>query len=100
MCTAWDDIARNATESLVDGTAVLAHGRITEIKDTTICLSIHDLGLSLRHRIAYTEAGLSGAHTPTPPSSPHHWWEKQPTHHEPGPANAPTTGTSLLHTSS
>ncbi|MEU5076016.1 single-stranded DNA-binding protein [Streptomyces asoensis] len=29
VCTAWDDIARNATESLVDGTAVLAHGRIT-----------------------------------------------------------------------
>ncbi|MFI6340744.1 single-stranded DNA-binding protein [Streptomyces sp. NPDC050535] len=73
VCTAWDDIARNATESLVSGTAVLVRGRITEIKDNAIRLSVDDLGVSLREHIAYTDAGLPGpgaAAPVTPPPAP------------------------------
>ncbi|WP_405764534.1 single-stranded DNA-binding protein [Streptomyces sp. NBC_00080] len=94
VCTAWDDLARNATESLVNGSAVLIHGRITEIKDNTIRLSIDDLGLSLRNRIAYTEAGLPGPAAAAPvnrppteqdaakratsrPGNPPSWWEER-----------------------
>ncbi|MFE9769781.1 single-stranded DNA-binding protein [Streptomyces sp. NPDC005808] len=70
VCTAWGDIARNATESLVSGSAVLVRGRITEIKDNAIRLSVDDLGLSLRERIAYTEAGLPGPGAAAPVSPP------------------------------
>ncbi|MFF9244567.1 single-stranded DNA-binding protein [Streptomyces sp. NPDC014776] len=58
VCTAWRDLARNATESLTGGVTVLVKGRITEIKDNSIYLSVDDLGLSLRQRIAYTETSL------------------------------------------
>jgi single-strand DNA-binding protein len=54
ICTAWRDLASNATESLVDGVNVLVKGRITAIKDDSIYLSVDDLGISLRRRIAYT----------------------------------------------
>ncbi|WP_331740690.1 single-stranded DNA-binding protein (plasmid) [Streptomyces sp. NBC_00015] len=94
VCTAWGDLARNATESLVNGSAVLVRGRITEIKDNAIRLSIDDLGLSLRERIAYTEAGLPGPGAAAPvnrppteqdaakratsrPGNPHSWWEER-----------------------
>ncbi|WP_331733930.1 single-stranded DNA-binding protein (plasmid) [Streptomyces sp. NBC_00080] len=93
VCTAWGDLARNTTESLVNGSAVLVHGRITEIKTNAIRLSIDDLGLSLRDRIAYTEAGLPGPAAaapvnppPTPqpteratsrPGNPPGWWEER-----------------------
>ncbi|MFI8221306.1 single-stranded DNA-binding protein [Streptomyces sp. NPDC085932] len=58
VCTAWRDLARNATESLVDGVRVLATGRVTEIRDNAVYLSVDDLGISLRQRIAYTETSL------------------------------------------
>ncbi|MFE7077108.1 single-stranded DNA-binding protein [Streptomyces sp. NPDC057620] len=97
VCTAWGNLARNATESLVSGSAVLVRGRITDIKDNTIRLSVDDLGLSLRERIAYTEAGLPGPGAaapvttpPTPqpaepvprlaarrPGSPPGWWDER-----------------------
>lgn len=98
VCTAWGDIARNATESLVNGSAVLVRGRITEIRDNAIRLSVDDLGLSLRDRIAYTEAGLPGpgaaapvSPSPTPqpseqdaarpttrrPGNPPDWWDER-----------------------
>ncbi|MGW7365411.1 single-stranded DNA-binding protein [Streptomyces sp. NPDC054841] len=98
VCTAWRDLARNATESLVNGVSVLVKGRITEIKDNTIYLSVDDLGLSLRQRIAYTETSLpspaaaapvsppskpqpAAPSTPRPatrrPGNPPAWWEEQ-----------------------
>ncbi|MGV4890787.1 single-stranded DNA-binding protein (plasmid) [Streptomyces viridosporus] len=58
VCTAWRDLARNATESLTDGVSVLVTGRITEIRDDAVYLSVDDLGISLRQRIAYTETSL------------------------------------------
>ncbi|WP_245873202.1 single-stranded DNA-binding protein [Streptomyces phaeoluteigriseus] len=58
VCTAWRDLARNATESLTDGVSVLIMGRITEIRDNVVYLSVDDLGISLRQRIAYTETSL------------------------------------------
>ncbi|MGW5636307.1 hypothetical protein [Streptomyces sp. NPDC003832] len=72
MCTAWQDLARNAAESLTNGITVLAKGRITEIKDHSVYLSVDDLGISLRQRIAYTQASLpSPAAAPlTPPPTP------------------------------
>ncbi|MEU9191054.1 single-stranded DNA-binding protein [Streptomyces sp. NPDC048484] len=73
ICTAWRDLASNAAESLVDGVNVLAKGRITEIRDNSIYLSIDDLGISLRRRIAYTETSLPSpiAARPTaPPTAP------------------------------
>ncbi|MCX4919845.1 single-stranded DNA-binding protein [Streptomyces sp. NBC_00687] len=70
VCTAWGDIARNTTESLVNGSAVLVRGRITEIKDNAIRMSVDDLGLSLRQHIAYTDAGLPGPGAATPVAPP------------------------------
>jgi single-strand DNA-binding protein len=72
VCTAWRDLARNAAESLADGVTVLVKGRITEIRDNCIYLSVDDIGLSLRQHIAYTEASLpSPAAAPvTPPPQP------------------------------
>ncbi|WP_217137266.1 single-stranded DNA-binding protein [Streptomyces sp. AC558_RSS880] len=58
VCTAWRGLARNATESLTDGVNVLVTGRITEIRENAVYLSVDDLGISLRQRIAYTETSL------------------------------------------
>ncbi|POX47717.1 single-stranded DNA-binding protein [Streptomyces sp. Ru71] len=58
VCTAWRNLARNAAESLTNGVTVLVKGRITEIKGNSIYLSVDDLGISLRQRIAYTEVSL------------------------------------------
>ncbi len=96
ICTAWRDLATNAAESLVDGVNVLVKGRITEIKDSSIYLSVDDLGISLRRRIAYTETSLPSQIaarpvTPPPapqpataarpatgqPGSPPNWWEEK-----------------------
>lgn len=65
ICTAWRDLASNAAESLVDGVSVLVKGRVTGVKDDSIYLSIDDLGISLRRRIAYTETSL-----PSPIAAP------------------------------
>ncbi|WP_393101721.1 single-stranded DNA-binding protein [Streptomyces sp. LN325] len=81
VCTAWGDLARNATESLVDGSAVLIRGRVSGVKDDAIWLSVDDLGLSLRERIAYTEAGLPGpgaAAPVSPPPAPQHAAQETP----------------------
>ncbi|HET6856129.1 MAG TPA: single-stranded DNA-binding protein [Streptomyces sp.] len=98
ICTAWRNLARNATESLVSGTDVLVKGRITEIKDDSIYLSADDIGISLRKRIAYTESSLPSPAaaapvtpppTPQPAAAPHAitgppgrppaWWEEEQT---------------------
>ncbi|MGC0212005.1 single-stranded DNA-binding protein [Streptomyces levis] len=72
VCTAWRDLARNATESLVDGVRVLVAGRVTEIRDNAVYLSVDDLGISLRQRIAYTETSLPSpaAAAPVSPTAP------------------------------
>ncbi|MFC8350752.1 single-stranded DNA-binding protein [Streptomyces sp. NPDC057280] len=100
ICTAWRDLATNATESLVDGVHVLVKGRITGVKDDSIHLSVDDLGISLRRRIAYTETSLpspiaarpvtappatsppapqpaTAAPPPGRPGSPPDWWEQK-----------------------
>jgi single-strand DNA-binding protein len=89
VCTAWRDLARNATESLANGVSVLVKGRITEIRDNSIYLSVDDIGISLRTRIAYTETGLpsQAAAAPQPATAPHTatgqpghppaWWEQE-----------------------
>ncbi|MFE2583305.1 single-stranded DNA-binding protein [Streptomyces sp. NPDC059378] len=96
VCTAWRDLAANATESLTAGVTVLVKGRITEIRDNSLYLSVDDLGISLRQRIAYTESSLpspaaaapvtpppaaqpAAPSTPRPatrgPGNPPAWWE-------------------------
>ncbi|MFF8932266.1 single-stranded DNA-binding protein [Streptomyces longwoodensis] len=70
ICTAWRDLASNATESLVDGVNVLVKGRITAVKDNCIYLSVDDLGISLRRRIAYTEASLPSPLAARPVAAP------------------------------
>ncbi|OIJ93220.1 single-stranded DNA-binding protein [Streptomyces sp. MUSC 14] len=98
ICTAWRDLAHNATESLVNGVSVLVKGRITAIRDNSIYLSVDDIGISLRGRIAYTETSLPSPaaaapvtvplapqpKAPTTPrpttgreSRPPAWWEKK-----------------------
>ncbi len=97
VCTAWRDLARNAAESLINGVTILVKGRITEIKDNSAYLSVDDLGISLRQRIAYTEASLpspaaapaappptpqpAAPGAPPPPTrqcgNPPGWWDKQ-----------------------
>ncbi|MGW5657205.1 single-stranded DNA-binding protein [Streptomyces humi] len=97
VCTAWRDLARNATESLTTGVTVLVKGRITEIKDNAVYLSVDDLGVSLRQRIAYTEASLPSQAAAAPvsppatpstprtttrqPGQPPEWWSVQRSSH-------------------
>ncbi|MGW2863395.1 single-stranded DNA-binding protein [Streptomyces sp. NPDC001205] len=70
ICTVWRDLARNATESLTDGVTVLVHGRITEVRDSTVWFSVDELGISLRQRIAYTEQSLPSPQAAAPISPP------------------------------
>ncbi|MFI6055908.1 single-stranded DNA-binding protein [Streptomyces violascens] len=70
VCTVWRDLARNATESLTDGVTVLVHGRITEVRDNTLWLSVDDLGISLHQRIAYTEQSLPSPEAAAPITPP------------------------------
>ncbi|WP_328349080.1 single-stranded DNA-binding protein [Streptomyces sp. NBC_00445] len=95
ICTAWRDLASNAAESLVDGVNVLVKGRITGVKDDSLYLSIDDLGISLRRRIAYTEISLpspiaarrytappapqpaAASRPATGPGGPPAWWEQK-----------------------
>lgn len=58
ICTAWRELARHTGESLTDGVDVLIKGRITDVRDNAIYLSVDDIGISLRQRIAYTESSL------------------------------------------
>ncbi|WP_328499612.1 single-stranded DNA-binding protein [Streptomyces sp. NBC_00457] len=96
ICTAWRDLASNAAESLADGVNVLVKGRITGVKDDSLYLSIDDLGISLRKRIAYTETSLpspiaarrytappapqpaAASRPATGPGGPPAWWEQKP----------------------
>ncbi|MEU5436484.1 single-stranded DNA-binding protein [Streptomyces sp. NPDC020719] len=97
VCTVWRELARNAAESLTNGVTVLVHGRITEIRDNTLWLSVDDLGISLRQRIAYTEASLPSPEAAAPisklPPAPSptascdsrpSWWAAERAHGWPG----------------
>lgn len=88
ICTAWRDLAKNAAESLVDGVSVLVKGRITGVRDNALYLSVDDLGISLRRRIAYTETSLPSPIAARPytalpapqlaaTSHPPAWWEQK-----------------------
>ncbi|MFJ2240446.1 single-stranded DNA-binding protein [Streptomyces sp. NPDC087859] len=94
ICTAWRDLATNAAESLVDGVSILTKGRITGVRDNALYLSVDDLGISLRRRIAYTETSLPSpiaarpytappAPQPAATSHPPAWWEQKQTAHQP-----------------
>lgn len=107
ICTAWRDLAHNATTSLADGTNILATGHITEIRNNTIYLTTDDLGISLRKRTTDTNPPTPlTAHpaiappTPQPtavscpatgqPDSPPPWWTQKETSRQtqPGPSSA------------
>lgn len=84
ICTAWRDLARNATTSLADGTNVLATGHITEIRNDTVYLTIDDLGISLRRRPNHAATNPPtplAAHPATAPATP-----------QPTAASRPATG--------
>jgi len=92
VCTAWRDLARNAAESLTVGVTVLVKGRITEIRDNSIYLSVDDIGISLRQRIAYTEASLpspAAAAPVTPPPTPQPAPQSAPRPPAKGPGSPP-----------
>lgn len=99
----------------MNGVNILVKGRITEIRDNAVYLSADDIGISLRQRIAYTEASLpspaaAAPVTPPPPAppSPSHpaarrpgnppaWWEERRSSgwSSNGPSPAAADGTPL-----
>ncbi|MEV2236027.1 single-stranded DNA-binding protein [Streptomyces phaeochromogenes] len=116
ICTAWRELARHATESLVNGVNILVKGRITEIKDNSIYVSVDDIGISLHRRIAYTEttlpspaaaAPITPPPTPQPstassaatgrPGNPPAWWEEERTSGWSSPSASPTAADGSPH---
>ncbi|RSN14848.1 single-stranded DNA-binding protein [Streptomyces sp. WAC 01325] len=76
-CTVWRHVAEHVCESLHSGMSVIVQGRLRQrtytdgdgIKRTTFDLDADDVGLSLRHRIAYTDTTLPPA-LASPPAAP------------------------------
>ncbi|WP_069757769.1 single-stranded DNA-binding protein [Streptomyces sp. LUP47B] len=68
-CTVWRHVAEHVCECLQRGMHVIVHGRLRQrtytdgegIKRTVFDLDADDVGLSLRHRIAYTDNTLPPA---------------------------------------
>ncbi|MDH6604384.1 single-strand DNA-binding protein [Streptomyces sp. SAI-208] len=68
-CTVWRHVAEHVCECLQRGMHVIVHGRLRQrtytdgegIKRTVFDLDADDVGLSLRHRIAYTDTTLPPA---------------------------------------
>ncbi|MDN3059377.1 single-stranded DNA-binding protein [Streptomyces sp. SRF1] len=68
-CTTWRDVAEHVCESLVRGMRVIVQGRLRQrtyidhqgVRRTVFDLDADDVGLSLRHRVAYTEQSLPPA---------------------------------------
>ncbi|SEB31798.1 single-stranded DNA-binding protein [Streptomyces melanosporofaciens] len=58
VCTVWRKVAEHVAESLVNGTAVLVFGRLTDAEGGVLHISVDDIGISLRDRIVYTEVSL------------------------------------------
>ncbi|MFF3489093.1 single-stranded DNA-binding protein [Streptomyces sp. NPDC002701] len=78
-CTVWRHVAEHVCECLQRGMHVIVQGRLRQrtytdregIKRTVFDLDADDVGLSLRHRIAYTDNTLpSTLARPTAPSAP------------------------------
>ncbi|MGR3938439.1 single-stranded DNA-binding protein [Streptomyces sp. BRA346] len=81
-CTVWRGVAEHVCESLVRGMRVIVQGRLRQrtytdtqgVRRTVFDLDADDVGLSLRHRIAYSEQSLppalASSTPPTPPDSP------------------------------
>ncbi|MFG3133702.1 single-stranded DNA-binding protein [Streptomyces tendae] len=75
-CTVWRHVAEHVCECLQRGMHVIVQGRLRQrtytdregIKRTVFDLDADDVGLSLRHRIAYTDNTLPStlARTPAP----------------------------------
>ncbi|MGW5739726.1 MULTISPECIES: single-stranded DNA-binding protein [Streptomyces] len=74
-CTVWRHVAEHACECLQHGMHVIVQGRLRQhtytdrenVRRTVFDLDADDVGLSLRHRIAHTDATLP---IPAPPSLP------------------------------
>ncbi|MEU8481510.1 single-stranded DNA-binding protein [Streptomyces hygroscopicus] len=104
ICTVWRKLAEHVAESLVDGVTVVVTGRVTDADGGVLYLSVDDIGVSLRSRIAYTEHSLpsplaagpqTGAAAPPPahhrtgssaaaeaattPGAAPEWWRNQRT---------------------
>jgi single-strand DNA-binding protein len=94
ICTAWRDLACNATEALTRGVAVLAKGRLTGVKDNCLHLSVDDLAVSLRQRITYTAASMPSPSAATPVSPPA-WWEEKKSSGRSSPADPAADGPAL-----
>ncbi|GAA2344770.1 single-stranded DNA-binding protein [Streptomyces violaceusniger] len=68
-CTTWRGVAEHVCESLVRGMRVIVQGRLRQrtytdhqgVRRTVFDLDADDVGLSLRHRVAYTEQSLPPA---------------------------------------
>ncbi|MZE80919.1 single-stranded DNA-binding protein [Streptomyces xinghaiensis] len=58
ICTVWRKAAEHVMESLVDGVGIVVLGRITRTDGEAVHISVDDVGVSLRNRIAYTESAL------------------------------------------
>ncbi|MEU9291290.1 single-stranded DNA-binding protein [Streptomyces sp. NPDC048275] len=78
-CTVWRHVAEHVCECLQRGMHVIVQGRLRQrsytdregIKRTVFDLDADDVGLSLRHRIAYTDSTLPPALArPTAPAPP------------------------------
>ncbi|MET9083685.1 single-stranded DNA-binding protein [Streptomyces sp. NPDC004237] len=77
-CTAWRQVAEHVCESLQRGMQVIVQGRLRQrtytdrdgVKRTVFDLDADDVGLSLRHRIAYTDSTLPTALAQPPAPAP------------------------------
>jgi len=77
-CTVWRHVAEHVCESLQRGMHVIVQGRLRQrtyadhegIRRTVFDLDADDVGLSLRHRIAYTDSALPSALARPPAPAP------------------------------
>lgn len=77
-CTVWRHVAEHVCECLQRGMQVIVQGRLHQrtytdregIERTVFDLEADDVGLSLRHRIAYTDSTLPPALTRPPAPAP------------------------------
>ncbi|MCW8101639.1 single-stranded DNA-binding protein [Streptomyces tauricus] len=77
-CTVWRHVAEHVCECLQSGMHVIVQGRLRQrtyadregIQRTVFDLDADDVGLSLRHRIAYTDSTLPAALARPPVPAP------------------------------
>ncbi|MFF4482953.1 single-stranded DNA-binding protein [Streptomyces sp. NPDC001520] len=96
-CTTWRGMAEHVCESLVCGMRVIVQGRLRQrtytdhqgVRRTVFDLDADDVGLSLRHRVAYSEQSLPPALANSAASAPPEPQEASARPH--GPTGQPTT---------